>query len=366
MKARRRFARIVIVALALVGVLAALASLGHRYAGFAGEAFVDIPKGARAPEVARLLAEQGVIQSEWQFLAVRVLRPRAKVQAGEYHFSTPASAWHVFDRLSRGDVFFYELVVPEGSNMYDIAAALNRLGTGAASGFLEAASDASLIRDLAPEAHSLEGYLFPATYRVTRHSTAGQLCAEMTSRFRRAWREAGGGGSVQDTVTLASLVEKESAVTSERSTVASVYTNRLRIGMPLQCDPTVIYASLVDGRYRGAIYRSDLESGNPYNTYVNPGLPPGPIANPGADALRAALHPAATKYLYFVAVPGGGGAHKFSETLESHQQAVAKYRRATNHAREAQAPARVSRKSQAGRGGHTRVGGAKKRTRTHR
>ncbi len=366
MRARRRLARVGIVVLVLAGVLAALASLGRRYAGFAGETFVDIPKGARAPQVARMLAEQGVIQFEWQFLAVRVLRPRAKVQAGEYHFSTPASAWQVFDRLSRGDVFFYELVVPEGSNMYDIAAALNRLGAGAASGFLEAASDASLIGDLAPEAHSLEGYLFPATYRVTRHSTAGQLCAEMTSRFRRAWREAGGGGSVHDTVTLASLVEKESALAAERPTVASVYKNRLRIGMPLQCDPTVIYASLVDGRYRGAIYRSDLESRNPYNTYVNPGLPPGPIANPGADALRAALHPAATKYLYFVAIPGGGGAHKFSETLESHQQAVAKYRRATNHDRQAKAPERVSRKSQAGRGGRARMGGAKKRTRTHR
>jgi UPF0755 protein len=252
------------------------------------------------------------------------------------------------------------LVVPEGSNMYDIAGALDRLGTHAARGFIEAAGDASLIRDLAPEARNLEGYLFPATYRVTRHSTAAELCAEMTSRFRRAWREAGGGGEVHGTVTLASLVEKESAVAAERPTVASVYANRLRIGMPLQCDPTVIYASLLEGRYRGAIYRSDLESRHPYNTYVNAGLPPGPIASAGADALRAALHPAETKYLYFVAIPGGGGAHQFSETLESHQRAVAKYRRASNHVRQAQAPERVSGKSEAGRSGRARVGRAKR------
>jgi UPF0755 protein len=192
------------------------------------------------------------------------------------------------------------------------------------------------------------------------------LCAEMTARFRRAWREAGGNGGVLRTVTLASLVEKESAVAAERPTVSSVYANRLRIGMALQCDPTVIYAALIEGRYRGAIYRSDLESRHPYNTYVNPGLPPGPIANPGAGALRAALHPAETKYLYFVAIPNGGGAHQFSETLESHQQAVAKYRRATNHHGQAQAPKRVSGKSKAGRSGRARVGGAKRSPRAHR
>jgi UPF0755 protein len=353
----RKLLRVAIVA--LVVALAAAASLSRRYAAFPGEVFIDIPKGTGVAEVARLMAEAGVVQFRWQFLAVRVLRPRAKVMAGEYHFSRPASPWEVFDRLSRGDVFFQELVVPEGSNMYDIAGALDRLGTNAAHGFLDAAGDASLIRDMAPEARNLEGYLFPATYRVTRHSTAGQLCAEMTSRFRRAWREAGGDGDVHKTVTLASLVEKESAIAAERPTVAGVYTNRLRIGMPLQCDPTVIYASLAEGRYRGAIYRSDLENRHPYNTYMNPGLPPGPISNAGAGALRAALHPAETKYLYFVAIPGGGGAHRFSETLESHQQAVAKYRRANNHVRQAQTPERVSRKSAAGRGGRARVGRAK-------
>jgi UPF0755 protein len=355
-----------LLAAAAVVLIAALASLSVRYSAFPGEAFVDIPMGTGARQVARLLAGQGVIQFQWQFLAVRAMRPRARLMAGEYHFSRPASTWEVFDRLTRGDVFFHELVVPEGSNIYDIAAALTRLGTNAADGFLETAGDPSLIRDLAPDARNLEGYLFPATYRVTRHSTAAQLCADMTSRFRRAWREAGGGGGVHKAVTLASLVEKESSVAAERPTIASVYANRLRIGMPLQCDPTVIYAALAEGRYRGAIYRSDLASNHPYNTYVNAGLPPGPIANPGVDALRAALHPAESKYLYFVAIPGGGGAHQFSETLESHQQAVAKYRRANNHVRQTQAPQRISRKSEAARGGRVRVGPAKPSSRSHR
>lgn len=350
----------------VVAALAAAASLSHRYAGFTGEALIDIPKGTGTRQMARLLADAGVVQFQWQFLAARALRPRAILMAGEYHFSRPASTWEVFDQLARGNVFFYDLVVPEGSNLYDIAEALNRLTTHAAQGFPEAAGDASLIRDLAPEARNLEGYLFPATYRVTRHSTAAQLCAEMTSRFRRAWREAGGNKEVHRTVTLASLIEKESAVFAERPTVASVYTNRLRIGMPLQCDPTVIYAALLEGRYRGAIYRSDLESRHPYNTYVNAGLPPGPIANAGADALRAALHPAETNYLYFVAVPGGGGAHQFSETLESHQQAVAKYRRATNHTGQTQTTERVSGKSPARSGGQRRVGRTQSRPRSHR
>jgi UPF0755 protein len=347
----------------LIVALAAVASLSHRYAAFPGEAFVDIPKGTGTRQVARLLARAGVIQFQWQFLSVRAFFPRATLMAGEYHFSRPASTWEVFDRLARGNVFFHELVVPEGSNIYDIAGALDRLGTHAAHGFVEAAGDASLIRDLAPGARNLEGYLFPATYRVTRHTTAPELCAEMTSRFRRAWREAGGTGNVHETVTLASLVEKESAVAAERPTVASVYTNRLRIGMPLQCDPTVIYAALLEGRYRGTIYRSDLESKHPYNTYVHAGLPPGPIANAGADALRAALHAAETNYLYFVAIPGGGGAHQFSETLESHRQAVAKYRRGTNHTGQAQTAERVSGKSQAGRSGRARVGRTKRSSR---
>ena len=187
-----------------------------------------------------------------------------------------------------------------------------------------------MIRDIAPDAPSLEGYLFPSTYRVERSATVQQLCRMMTDLFRKQWRELrrpDSPANVNATVTLASLVEKETAVPEERSLVASVFANRLRLGMPLDCDPTTIYASLLDQRYHGTIYRSDLDSSNPYNTYKHAGLPPGPIANPGIAALKAALAPADTKYLYFVAKADGSGGHQFSETIEEHGRAVQKYRR---------------------------------------
>ncbi len=231
--------------------------------------------------------------------------------------------------------------------MFDIAASLGQLGVIGAGEFLRAVRDPSAVRDLAPQALTLEGYLFPDTYRITRHTTAAQLCAEMTSRFRQAWAEAGGTGLVHPTVTLASLVEKETARAQERPLVASVFLNRLSIGMPLDCDPTTIYAALLDRRYRGEISRSDLESKSRYNTYQFAGLPPGPIANPGLEALQAALHPAQTRYLYFVARPDGSGAHVFSEKLEAHQLAVSRYRRGNQKAVQARSPEPVPRRKAA-------------------
>lgn len=316
----------VAVSVAAVLVLA-LASLTIPYAGFRGEAFVNIPRGAGSLAIGGTLAEAGVIRFRWQFWLARSLQPGRKLHAGEYRFDRPASAWEVFQRLARGDVFYYELTVPEGSNMFDIAAALERLGLVAASEFLKQARDPGLIRDLAPRAPTLEGYLFPDTYRVTRQTSAYEVCRQMTARFRRIWASLEARADVHETVTLASLVEKETAIPDERPLVASVYLNRLRLGMPLACDPTAIYAALLEERYRGTLYRSDLESKQPYNTYQHPGLPPGPIANPGLEAIRAALHPARTNYLYFVARPDGSGRHHFSVDLASHQRAVARYRR---------------------------------------
>ena len=210
--------------------------------------------------------------------------------------------------------------------MFDIAAALEKLGLMKQSEFLAVAKNPQLIRDIAPAAPSLEGYLFPSTYRLVRSTTPQQVAREMTSQFRKVWDELGGQGEVNRLVTLASLVEKETAVPDERPAVASVYSNRLARGMKLDCDPTTIYAAMLDGRYRGTIYKSDLESANPYNTYRNPGLPPGPIANPGVASLKAALHPANTGFLYFVAKPDGSGGHSFSETLDQHLEAVRSYR----------------------------------------
>jgi UPF0755 protein len=321
---KKFFAAILLVALAA----GAASWLRTPYAGFSGETFVDIPKGTGTFRIARMLADAGVIRHPLQFLLVRALQPKARLQAGEYRFDQPASAWRVFDRIGRGDIFFYVLAVPEGNNMFDVAATLEREGIMDGKEFLAAAHDTALIRDLDPRAPSLEGYLFPDTYHVTRHTTAGQLCRMMTDRFRRVWREAAPpNADVHDMVTLASLIEKEARLPLERTLIASVFLNRLRLKMPLQCDPTAIYAALLEDRYRGAIYRSDLDSKQRYNTYQHAGLPPGPIANPGADSLRAALNPARTGFLYFVALPDGSGGHHFSEELAQHARAVKKYRR---------------------------------------
>ena len=324
---------VLILALAAIGAGWAYVSLRTAYQGFEQPVIVDFPKGTSTPTMAAELERAGVIRFWWQFVLVRAFTPGRRLQAGEYQFTSADTPWHVFDRIARGDVFFYELTVPEGSNLFDIAASIGRFNFLKASDFLLAARDPALIRDLAPQAPTLEGYLFPSTYRITRATTVQQLCQMMTGLFRKHWRELQNpdySGAVNDTVALASLVEKETAVAEERPVVASVYENRLRLGMSLDCDPTTIYAALLEERYRGAIYRSDLNSANAYNTYRHAGLPPGPIANPGLESLRAALAPAATDYLYFVAKPDGSGAHQFSKTIAEHNRAVQQYRRATS------------------------------------
>jgi UPF0755 protein len=297
------------------------------YAGFHGEVFVEIPKGVSTFTIAQMLADAGVIEHSWQFLAVRALKRSAKLPAGEFRFTTPASTLDVFGRIARGDVFYLELAIPEGQNMFDIAAAVGNLKLMPEPEFLAAARDPSLIRDLDPEAPTLEGYLFPDTYRVTRHTTAREICRILTNRFRAEWKQLGQAADVHQTVTLASLVEKEAAVPADRPLIASVFQNRLHMGMKLDCDPTTVYAALLDGRYRGTIHQSDLASSNPYNTYQHAGLPPGPIANPGIASLKAALKPAETDNLYFVARPDGSGRHEFSRDLAAHRLAAARYRR---------------------------------------
>jgi UPF0755 protein len=252
------------------------------------------------------------------------------LQAGEYRFNRAASPVEVFDRIARGDVFYYTLSVPEGHNMFDIAQSAGALGLFPADAFLAAARNPSLIRDIDANAPTLEGYLFPTTYKLSRRTTPELLCRMMTEQFREAWRglrQAHGEANAHAAVTLASLVEREAKLPTERPLIAAVFTNRLRLGMKLDCDPTTIYAALLENRYRGKIYRSDLDSDNAYNTYRHAGLPPGPIANPGADSLRAALAPAHSDALYFVARPDGSGAHEFSNNLNAHNAATERYRR---------------------------------------
>jgi UPF0755 protein len=303
--------------------------LNRPYAAFGEETFIDFPKGTSTNEMARQLAQSGVISHTWAFLAARAFEPRRKLQAGEYRFAQAASALQVYDRIARGDVFYYSLTIPEGQNMFDIGSAAEKLKVFSAADFLRAARDTSSIRDLDPAAPALEGYLFPSTYQLSRHTSPQQLCQMMTARFREVWKELGAPADVHGTVTLASLVEREARVPIDRPLISSVFHNRLEIGMKLDCDPTTIYAALLDGRYRGTIHQSDLASDSLYNTYRHAGLPPGPIANPGRDSLAAALHPADTQYLYFVLRPDGSGAHNFSKSISEHQAATAQYRHAS-------------------------------------
>jgi UPF0755 protein len=319
--------------LTAVGAGLAYVSLKTAYQGFGAPVIIDFPKGTSTQAMADELARSGVVRYSWQFLLARALHPGQKLQAGEYRFALADSPSNILNRIARGDVFFYELIVPEGSNMFDIAASLSRFDFLKSANFLRAARNPALIRDLAPQAPTLEGYLFPSTYRIARATTEQQLCVMMTGVFRKHWRDLQSslprGVPINDIVTLASMVEKETAVPDERPIVASAYENRLRKGMSLDCDPTTIYAALLEQRYRGTIYRSDLDSNNAYNTYKHAGLPPGPIANPGLESLKAALAPAQTDYLYFVAKGDGSGGHQFSTTMEQHNLAVQEYRRAT-------------------------------------
>ncbi|MBZ5590698.1 MAG: endolytic transglycosylase MltG [Acidobacteriia bacterium] len=342
--------RLAVLALVIGSSAGYVAYLLHRpYAAFGDETFIDFPKGTGSAQMADMLARAGVIAHTWEFLAVRALEPRRSLKAGEYQFTKPASVLEVYDRIARGDIFYYTLTVPEGQNLFDIAAEAEKLELFAAADFLRAARDGSSIRDLDPAAPSLEGYLFPSSYRLERHTTPERLCHLMTTRFREVWKEMGAPGNVHAVVTLASLVEREARFAMDRPLIASVFSNRLKIGMKLDCDPTTIYAALLDGRYRGTIHQSDLASTNRYNTYRSAGLPPGPIANPGKDSLLAAIHPAETGYLYFVLRPDGSGAHNFSKSISEHLVATAKFRRASRREQvEEGTPRRVSpgRKSQ--------------------
>lgn len=320
-----------VVLLAVVGGGYVLYRLSQPFSGFSEPVFVEFPKGTSTAEMAKTLAEKGVVQDSWLFLAARAVKRGSLLQAGEYRFEKPASALDVYGRIARGDIYYMELLIPEGFNMFDIAAAVEKLGTMKAAAFLAAAKNPALIQDLDPRAESLEGYLFPNKYRVYRRTTAQQICRQMTNEFRQQWQSLHSKKSVHEVVTLASLVEKEAKLPEERPKVSSVFHNRLDQGIKLDCDPTTVYAALLEDRYRGVIHRSDLDNKNPYNTYQHPGLPPGPIANPGLRSLQATLQPAETKYLFFVAKADGSGGHNFSESLRQHEAAVAQYHRASGH-----------------------------------
>ncbi len=295
--------------------------------------FVLLRPGWSTRHIAQDLQREGVIRSSAAFLMVQYGKGLKTLKAGEYKFDEPASALEVWRRLVRGDVYARTVIVPEGYNMFDIAAAVEQAGLGPAADFITAAKgDVFLLRGIDPSAQSLEGYLFPDTYQFTRIDTAHDMAAAMVHRFRQEAQKIGllGNTDTHRIVTMASIVEKETAVPGERPLVASVYYNRLARNMALGADPTVVYAALLAGRYRGTIYQSDLQSESPYNTYKYPGMPPGPIANPGVASLRSAMHPAQSDFLYFVS--DNNGHHRFARTMEEHARNVAAYRRAVTTA----------------------------------
>jgi UPF0755 protein len=252
---------------------------------------------------------------------------KPSLKAGEYLFERAATLPQVHERIGRGDIYFHTVTIPEGYTIFDIAKAMEDAGLGSAADFVHVAeTQTQLISDLAPEAKSLEGYLFPNTYEFTRTESLEEMAATMVHQFRLVAQQIGLNSDVPRIVTMASIVEKETAAPEERPRVASVYYNRLAIRMALDADPSVIYAEQLTDKYQGSLHHADLAVKSPYNTYRFPGLPPGPIANPGKGALEAALHPESTKFLYFVS--DGNGHHRFARSLEEHNRNVVAYRRA--------------------------------------
>jgi len=322
-------------ALALLSVLAAGAwiyfLMERPYKGYTdAEMFVEIVPGSNPQSMGRALADAGVIENATAFrIAVWLEGAGRRLQAGEYRFDTPMTPRAVVDKIARGDVFLRPVTFREGLTIRQMAAIFEERGFGTAGELVAAASKAAPIRELDPHARDLEGYLFPDTYTLPRRTTADDLVARMVSRFEKALtpetrqQAAARGLSVRELVTLASLVEKETARAEERPLVAAVYANRLKAGMGMQCDPTVIYALERAGRYTGNLTRADLQFDSPYNTYRYAGLPPGPIAAPGQASLEAAANPAAVPYLYFVS--RNDGSHAFATTLDEHNKNVFEY-----------------------------------------
>ncbi|MFZ3264634.1 MAG: endolytic transglycosylase MltG [Terriglobales bacterium] len=320
------------------------------------QTFILLHSGYSTRRIAAELKKDGIIRNETSFLLWHLAHPKPSLKAGEYLFERGATLPQVYGRIVRGDIYFHVVTIPEGYTMFDIAKAMEDAGLGSAVDFLHIAETRTdLISDLAPQAKSLEGYLFPNTYQFTRTQNLEEMAAVMVHQFRQVAQQIGVvpgdpnhgaslsaskldvsklDGSNVDTakldiaqvVTMASIIEKETAAPEERPRVASVYYNRLSQRMALDADPSVIYAELLQGTYQGSLHHHDLAINSPYNTYRFPGLPPGPIGNPGRSALEAALHPESTNFLYFVS--DGNGHHRFATTLAEHDRNVVAYRHA--------------------------------------
>ncbi|GFK94032.1 Endolytic murein transglycosylase [Fundidesulfovibrio magnetotacticus] len=294
------------------------------------ELTVTIEPGSGFEQIAGQLYKQGVVTDPLAFkLLARYTGQDSKLKAGEYLLSTGLTPQKVLDLLASGQAVLYKLSVPEGLTMVQIARLAEQAGLGTAASFDKAARDKELLARYGVPADTAEGYLFPETYRFTRKpgNDARQVVEAMLAQFRKAaakvWpQDPPQGKALHEAVILASIVEKETGQGSERARIAGVFTNRLNRKMLLQTDPTIIYG--LGEKFDGNLKRVHLDDPrNPYNTYQHPGLPPGPICNPGLEALKAAASPETTDFLYFVAK--NDGSHQFSKTLDEHNAAVARY-----------------------------------------
>lgn len=348
--------RLGLLALLLIAAIGAGAGwldsqISRPYRGHRPEkVFVDIPHGSSRWKIAGILREDDVVRNRLAFTFFSYWHFRRPIQAGEYYFDQPVNTREVFWKMARGHVYVRTILVPEGWTSFEIAEEIQEQGICDRDQFLAATRETSLISDIAPQAHSLEGFLFPSTYEFTRHNSCEEVVKRMVENFRAVWdsikpadlQTLPGGLTPLQIVTLASLVERETPDREERPLVAGVFYNRLRKGVPLQCDPTVQYALALEGQLEKDVKPKDLKVDSPYNTYTHAGLPPGPIANPGEASLRAALAPEVTDYLYFVANDKGG--HFFAKTLAEHDRNVKRLRSRLNA--DAQAVEGASKKPQ--------------------
>ena len=306
-------------------------ALTQPYKGFSEPAkHVEIRRGQRTNAILHQLQREGVLRDAFiPLIYMQTLRRNDSLKAGIYEFSKPLAAADVIEKLVRGDVVLRSVTIREGLDRFSVARLFVGEGFGTVEEWRKLTDDPERIRDLAPDATSLEGYLFPDTYKFSPGTSARTIVEAMVQNFRKSFGDQLAfittGLSLHETVTLASIVETEARRAEERPLVASVYVNRIRKRMLLGADPTVIYALKLAGRWNGNIRKADLQLDSPYNTYKVPGLPPGPIANPGAASLRAAAAPATTGFYYFVA--RHDGSHAFSTNIDEHNRNVEKYQR---------------------------------------
>jgi len=329
----KKFAAAVSI-LVLLGIALVSIDFYHKaftpYAGYDQPVVINIRQGESVGSIARLLDQEKVIAGYYYFrIYYRLFFNNASFKSGEYRFEQPMTMEQVIEKLHDGKVLLHKITIKEGMIIKEIGRYLEKQHKINGSDFINFALSPHLITKMDPNAPDLEGYLYPDTYMVHKGITAEQVVRLMVRKFREnfthtmKWRAEELNLTVRQVITLASLIEKETASREERFLISSVFHNRLRIGMPMGCDPTIIYALKRDDKYTGKLGWAELKYDSPYNSRLHAGLPPGPICNPGYESIEAALYPENTKYLYFVAKDSRS--HYFSENLNEHNRAVQKF-----------------------------------------